>query len=51
MSEMDSFYLCVLWYFSGLTDRPPRLSMTEKEIKSRAQPLTDTDLQDKQNGM
>ncbi|KAJ8319803.1 hypothetical protein KUTeg_001390 [Tegillarca granosa] len=34
----------------NVKDRQPRLSMTEKEIKLKAQPLTDTDLQDKQNG-
>ena len=36
--------------FSALSDRIPKLSMTEDEIKLRAQSLTDTDLQDKQNG-
>lgn len=35
---------------SGLTERRPVLSMTEDQIKLRAQPLTDTDLQDKQTG-
>ena len=36
--------------YSALTDRVPKLSMTEDDIKLRAQSLTDTDLQDKQNG-
>ena len=36
--------------FSALNDRVPKLSMTEDDIKLRAQSLTDTDLQDKQNG-
>ncbi|XP_069111071.1 platelet binding protein GspB-like [Argopecten irradians] len=36
--------------YSGFTSLPPILSMTEDEVKDRAQPLTDTDLQDKQNG-
>ena len=37
------------FYFSALK-RDCRLSLTEDEIKRRAQPLTDTDLQDKQAG-
>ena len=36
--------------FSALLDRTPKLSLTEEEIKIRAQSLTDTDLQDKQAG-
>nr|XP_022338684.1 uncharacterized protein LOC111134145 isoform X2 [Crassostrea virginica] len=40
----------LLGLYSGLTERRPVLSMTEDEIKLRAQPLTDTDLQDKQAG-
>ncbi|XP_062591696.1 uncharacterized protein LOC134253200 isoform X2 [Saccostrea cucullata] len=40
----------LLGLYSGLTERRPVLSMTEDEIKLRAQPLTDTDLQDKQTG-
>ncbi|XP_033763465.1 uncharacterized protein LOC117344746 [Pecten maximus] len=43
------FSLLVALY-SGFTSRPPVLSMTEDEVKDRAQPLTDTDLHDKQNG-
>lgn len=31
-------------------ETPRVLSMTEDEIKNRGQPLTDTDLSDKQNG-
>ena len=37
-------------YSSALLDRTPKLSLTEEEIKIRAQSLTDTDLQDKQAG-
>ena len=37
-------------YFSALLDLTPKLSLTEEEIKMRAQSLTDTDLQDKQAG-
>ena len=40
----------LLAMFSALSDCVPKLSMTEDEIKTRAQSLTDTDLQDKQNG-
>eukprot|EP00105_Crassostrea_gigas_P034556 XP_019918704.1 PREDICTED: uncharacterized protein LOC105318101 isoform X1 [Crassostrea gigas] len=40
----------LLGLYSGLTERRPVLSMTEDQIKLRAQPLTDTDLQDKQTG-
>ncbi|XP_056019472.1 uncharacterized protein LOC125678232 isoform X2 [Ostrea edulis] len=40
----------LLGLYSGLTEGRPVLSMTEDEIKLRAQPLTDTDLQDKQTG-
>ncbi|KAK3104788.1 hypothetical protein FSP39_010149 [Pinctada imbricata] len=36
--------------YRALRERPAKLSMTEEEIKERAQPLTDTDLQDKQTG-
>ncbi|XP_053394593.1 uncharacterized protein LOC123545094 [Mercenaria mercenaria] len=39
----------VLAMYSALTSES-RLSLTEDEIKRRAQPLTDTDLQDKQAG-
>ena len=33
-----------------MNEVPPILSMTEDKIKEKAQPLTDTDLSDKQNG-
>ena len=36
--------------YSGLNEEPVKLSMTEDELKQRAQPLTDTDLSDKQQG-
>ncbi|XP_063410099.1 uncharacterized protein LOC134693283 [Mytilus trossulus] len=40
----------LLALYSGMTETPRVLSMTEDEIKNRGQPLTDTDLSDKQNG-
>ncbi|CAC5382280.1 unnamed protein product [Mytilus coruscus] len=40
----------LLALYSGMTETPRVLSMTEDQIKNRGQPLTDTDLSDKQNG-
>ncbi|CAC5397733.1 unnamed protein product [Mytilus coruscus] len=40
----------LLALYSGMTETPHVLSMTEDQIKNRGQPLTDTDLSDKQNG-
>ncbi|XP_048250150.1 uncharacterized protein LOC124139143 [Haliotis rufescens] len=43
-------FAILIGMYRGLLDMPPMLSMNEGEIKIRAQPFTDTDLQDKQTG-
>ncbi|XP_046559166.1 uncharacterized protein LOC124268187 [Haliotis rubra] len=43
-------FAILIGMYRGLLDMPPVLSMNEGEIKIRAQPFTDTDLQDKQTG-
>ncbi|XP_067658786.1 uncharacterized protein [Haliotis asinina] len=43
-------FAILIGMYRGLLDTPPVLSMNEGEIKIRAQPFTDTDLQDKQTG-